>query len=330
MIAGLYPGLFALKRPDGELQRAVASRPAEFSFSRAAPRLAMTAATAILQMICPDQPGLVRELSGWVAGNGGNIVHADHHSDQGAGLFLSRIEWQLEGFGLPREAIAPAAAALAERLHGEQTVTFSDEKPAVAIFVSKQDHCLLDLLWRVRTGELPMRVPLVIANHPDLGSIAEEFGACFEHVPISNANREEAEARHLELLAEHGIELVILAKYMQVLTPRFLAVFDPPDAFHRVINIHHSFLPAFMGAQPYHRAWERGVKLIGATGHYVTDELDAGPIIAQSTVNVSHRDEVEDLIRKGRDTERLALARAVRLHLKRQVMVYRGRTAVFE
>jgi formyltetrahydrofolate deformylase len=319
-----------LKRPDGELQRAVASRPAEFSFSRAAPRLAMTASTASLQMICPDQPGLVRELSGWVAGNGGNIVHADHHSDQGAGLFLSRIEWQLEGFGLPREAIAPAAAALAERLHGEQTVTFSDEKPAVAIFVSKQDHCLLDLLWRVRTGELPMRVPLVIANHPDLGSIAEEFGARFEHVPISNANREEAEARHLELLAEHGIELVILAKYMQVLTPRFLAAFDPPDAFHRVINIHHSFLPAFMGAQPYHRAWERGVKLIGATGHYVTDELDAGPIIAQSTVNVSHRDEVEDLIRKGRDTERLALARAVRLHLKRQVMVYRGRTAVFE
>jgi formyltetrahydrofolate deformylase len=290
----------------------------------------MTAPTAILQMLCPDQPGLVRELSGWVAGNGGNIVHADHHSDPGAGLFLSRIEWQLERFGLPREAIAPAAAALAERLGGEQRVTFADEKPAVAIFVSRQDHCLLDLLWRTRTGELPMRVPLVIANHPDLGPIAEEFGARFAHLPISNANRAEAEARHLELLAEHGIELVILAKYMQVLTPEFLAAFDPPDAFHRVINIHHSFLPAFMGAQPYHRAWERGVKLIGATAHYVTEQLDAGPIIAQSTVNVSHRDEVEDLIRKGRDTERLALARAVRLHLKRQVMVYRGRTAVFE
>ena len=187
----------------------------------------MTAATAILQMICPDQPGLVRELSGWVAGNGGNIVHADHHSDQGAGLFLSRIEWQLDCFGLPREAIAPAAVSLAERLGGEQTVTFSDERPAVAIFVSKQDHCLLDLLWRVRTGELPMRVPLVVSNHPDLGPIAEEFGAQFAHVPISNANRGDAEARHLELLAEHGIELVILAKYMQVLTPSFLAAFDP-------------------------------------------------------------------------------------------------------
>jgi len=291
--------------------------------------MAMTTATAILQMICPDQPGLVRELSGWVAANGGNIVHADHHSDQGAGLFLSRIEWQLEGFGLPREAICPTASALAERLGGQYKVNFSDVRPPVAIFVSKQDHCLLDLLWRTRTGELPMQVPLVISNHPDLGALAEEFGARFAYVPISAANREEAEARHLELLAEHGIELVILAKYMQVLTPAFLESFDPPDAFHRVINIHHSFLPAFQGAQPYHRAWERGVKLIGATGHYVTEQLDGGPIIAQSTVPVGHRDEVDDLIRLGRDCERLALARAVRLHLKRQVMVYRGRTAVF-
>jgi formyltetrahydrofolate deformylase len=291
--------------------------------------MAMTTATAILQMICPDQPGLVRELSGWVAANGGNIVHADHHSDQGAGLFLSRIEWQLEGFGLPREAICPTASALAERLGGRYKVNFSDVRPPVAIFVSKQDHCLLDLLWRTRTGELPMQVPLVISNHPDLGPMAEEFGAHFAHVPISAANREEAEARHLELLAEHDIELVILAKYMQVLTPAFLESFDPPDDFHQVINIHHSFLPAFQGAQPYHRAWERGVKLIGATGHYVTEQLDGGPIIAQSTVPVGHRDEVDDLIRLGRDCERLALARAVRLHLKRQVMVYRGRTAVF-
>ena len=290
----------------------------------------MTIATAILQMICPDQPGLVRELSGWVAANGGNIVHADHHSDQGAGLFLSRIEWQLEGFGLPRQAICPTASALAERLGGQYKVNFSDVRPPVAIFVSKQDHCLLDMLWRTRTGELPMQVPLVISNHHDLGAMAEEFGARFAHVPISAANREEAEARHLELLAEHGIELAILAKYMQVLTPAFLESFDPPDAFHRVINIHHSFLPAFQGAQPYHRAWERGVKLIGATGHYVTEQLDGGPIIAQSTVPVGHRDEIDDLIRLGRDCERLALARAVRLHLKSQVMVYRGRTAVFD
>jgi formyltetrahydrofolate deformylase len=289
-----------------------------------------TAPTAILQMICPDQPGLVRELSGWVASNGGNIVHADHHSDQGAGLFLSRIEWQLEGFGLPREAICPTAHALAERLRGQYKVNFSDYRPPAAIFVSKQDHCLLDLLWRTRTGELPMEVPLVISNHRELAPMAEEFGAHFEHVPVVPAGKELAEARHLELLAQHGIELVVLAKYMQVLTPSFLAAFDPTDAFHRVINIHHSFLPAFTGAKPYHRAWERGVKLIGATAHYVTEELDGGPIIAQETVPVGHRDEVEDLIRKGRDTERLALARAVRLHLRRQVMVYGRRTAVFD
>ncbi len=283
----------------------------------------MSLPTAILQVICPDRPGLVSELSGWVAANGGNIRHADHHTDAGAGLFLSRIEWQLEGFGLPRPAIAPAAMALVERLGGEGQLHFSDATPRVAIFVSRQDHCLLDLLWRTRAGELPMEVPLVVSNHGDLRALAEDFGAGFVHIPVPPGGKEAAEAEQLRLLAEHGIELVVLAKYMQVLSPAFLARFPP------VINIHHSFLPAFKGAQPYHRAWERGVKLIGATAHYVTEELDGGPIIEQATVAVSHRDEVEDLIRKGRDSERLALARAVRLHLRRQVMVYRGRTAVF-
>jgi formyltetrahydrofolate deformylase len=288
-------------------------------------------ATAILQVICPDRPALVSELSGWVAANGGNIRHADHHTDLGAGLFLSRIEWALDGFGLPRSAIAPAVAALAERLGGEGQVHFSDALPRVAIFVSKQDHCLVDLLWRTRAGELPMAVPLVVSNHPDLGELAEGFGATYAHVPVSAESREEAEQAQLALLAEHNIELVVLAKYMQVLSPAFLESFRGAGMEgHQVINIHHSFLPAFKGAQPYHRAWERGVKLIGATAHYVTEELDGGPIIEQATVHVSHRDEVEDLIRKGRDTERLALARALRLHLKRQVMVYRGRTAVFD
>jgi formyltetrahydrofolate deformylase len=173
-------------------------------------------------------------------------------------------------------------------------------------------------------------VPLVISNHGDLRPLAEDFGARFEHLPINAATRDQVEQRQLELLAEEGIELVVLAKYMQVVSPGFLQRFDAPEAFQRVINIHHSFLPAFKGAQPYHRAWERGVKLIGATAHYVSEDLDGGPIIAQATVGVSHRDEVEDLIRKGRDTERLALARALRLHLRRQVMVYRGRTAVFD
>jgi formyltetrahydrofolate deformylase len=291
----------------------------------------MTSATAILQLICPDRPGLVSELSGWVAANGGNIRHADHHTDAGAGLFLSRIEWGLEGFGLPRDAIGPAVAALAERLGGEGQVHFSDELPRVAIFVSRQAHCLVDLLWRTRAGELPMQVPLVIANHPDLQAEAEGFGARFELLPIDAASKAQVEARQLQLLAEHRIELVVLAKYMQVLSGDFLARFHrggPQD--HRVINIHHSFLPAFKGAQPYHRAWERGVKLIGATAHYVTEDLDDGPIIEQSTMHVSHRAEIDDLIRKGRDCERLALARALRLHLRREVMVYRGRTAVFD
>jgi formyltetrahydrofolate deformylase len=283
----------------------------------------MASPSAILQVICPDRPALVSELSGWVASNGGNIRHADHHTDAGAGLFLSRIEWSLEGFGLPRPAIRPAALALAARLGGEAQLHFSDEIPPVAIFVSRQEHGLLDLLWRTRAGELPMTVPLVISNHPQLRPIAEDFGARFVHLPVTAADRDAVETRQLELLAEHGIELVVLAKYMQVLSPAFLA------RFANVINIHHSFLPAFQGAQPYHRAWERGVKLIGATAHFVTEQLDAGPIIEQTTAHVSHRDEVDDLIRKGRDCERLALARAVRLVLRRQVMVYRGRTAVF-
>jgi formyltetrahydrofolate deformylase len=291
----------------------------------------MSTPTAILQLICPDRPGLVSELSGWVAANGGNIRHADHHTDAGAGLFLSRIEWLLEGFGLPRQALVPAVAALAERLGGEGQVHFSDAPPRVAIFVSKQAHCLMDLLWRTKAGELPMQVPLVLSNHTALQAEAEAFGARFVHLPVDAASKSRVEAQQLELLAQHHIELVVLAKYMQVLSGDFLQGFQsggPQD--HRVINIHHSFLPAFKGAQPYHRAWERGVKLIGATAHYVTEDLDDGPIIQQSTVAVSHRDEIDDLIRKGRDCERLALARALRLHLRREVMVYRGRTAVFD
>ena len=283
----------------------------------------MSDATVILQMICPDRPGLVSELAGWVAANGGNIRHADHHTDAGAGLFLSRIEWQLKGFGIPRDALLEAAQALGERLGGEAQLHFSDALPRVAIFASKQSHCLQDLLWRVQSGELPMQVPLVIGNHPDLEPCCADFGVPFVCVPVAKDSKPEAEATILNLLDEHQIDLAVLAKYMQVLSGDFL------ERFPEVINIHHSFLPAFKGAQPYHRAWERGVKLIGATAHYVTEELDDGPIIEQTIATISHRDEVGDLIRKGRDTERLALARALRLHLRRQVMVYRGRTAVF-
>nr|WP_255614132.1 formyltetrahydrofolate deformylase [Synechococcus sp. MU1611] len=286
-------------------------------------KVVVSDATVILQMICPDRPGLVSELAGWVAANGGSIRHADHHTDAGAGLFLSRIEWQLKGFGIPRDALPEAAQALGERLGGEAQLHFSDAFPRVAIFASKQSHCLQDLLWRVQSGELPMQVPLVIANHPDLEPLCASFEIPFIYVPVRKDSKAEAEHQILQLLEENAVELAVLAKYMQVLSSEFL------ERFPQVINIHHSFLPAFKGAQPYHRAWDRGVKLIGASAHYVTEDLDDGPIIEQTTVPVSHRDEVEDLIRKGRDTERLALARALRLHLRRQVMVYRGRTAVF-
>ncbi|KGG13740.1 MULTISPECIES: formyltetrahydrofolate deformylase [Prochlorococcus] len=279
--------------------------------------------TVILQLICPDRPGLVSEIASWVSKNNGNIRHADHHTDDGAGLFLSRIEWDLASFRLKREAIFKEAYQLADSLKGKAQLNFSDESPKVAIFVSKQSHCLLDLLWRVRSGELQMTVPLVISNHANLSGICDDFNIPFRHIPVNPTNKLESEDIIIKTLDEYGIELIVLAKYMQILSSSFLG------RFPLIINIHHSFLPAFKGAQPYHKAWKRGVKLIGATAHYVTEDLDDGPIIEQTTMQVSHRDEVQDLIRKGRDTERIALARALRMHLCRQVMVYSGRTAVF-
>ncbi len=283
----------------------------------------MDSTSIILKIICPDRPGLVSQLSSWVSNNGGNIIHADHHSDNRANLFLSRIEWNLDGFYISRKDISLEVEILSGKLGGSFEIGFSDERPNAAIFVSKQDHCLIDLLWRMKSAELNMRVPLIISNHPDLEKIATDFGADFQYIEIFQENKLESEKKIIKLLSLHDIQLIILAKYMQVLSDQFLS--NSPPA----INIHHSFLPAFKGAQPYHRAWERGVKVIGATAHYVTKDLDDGPIIEQCIVNVSHRDDVKDLIRKGRDLERMALARAVRLHLKKQVFVYQNRTAVF-
>ena len=279
--------------------------------------------TVILQFICPDRPGLVSDLSSWIASKKGNIRHADHHTDEDAKLFLSRIEWDLDGFLLDKNEINSEVILLEKRLHGKAVLSFSDDLPNVAIFVSKQSHCLVDLLWRVKAGELSMNVPLVISNHPDLQDICLGFSIPFKLIEVDKANKLYSERKILDLLKEYKIDLAVLAKYMQILSGSFL------EKFPNLINIHHSFLPAFKGAQPYHQAWERGVKLIGATAHYVTKDLDAGPIIEQTISNVSHRDEVSDLIRKGRDLERVALARALRLHLRRQVIVYRGRTAVF-
>ena len=283
----------------------------------------MSIKTVILQFICPDKPGLVSDLASWIASKNGNIRHADHHTDADAKLFLSRIEWDLDGFLLDKNEITSEVNLLEQRLNGKAVLSFSDDFPNVAIFVSKQSHCLVDLLWRVKAGELCMNVPLVISNHSDLEEICSSFSIPFKLIEVNKSNKADSESKILDLLHDYNIDLGVLAKYMQILSSSFL------EQFPNLINIHHSFLPAFKGAQPYHQAWDRGVKLIGATAHYVTKDLDAGPIIEQTISNVSHRDEVSDLIRKGRDLERVALARALRLHLKRQVIVYRGRTAVF-
>ena len=280
--------------------------------------------TAILLVSCPDQQGLVAKIANFIYANGGNIIHADQHTDFATGLFLTRIEWQLEGFNLARELIAPAFAAIAQPLQADWKLHFSDTVPRIAIWVSRQEHCLFDLILRKQAGELKAEIGLIVSNHPDLQVVAEQFGIDYHHIPVNKENKPAAEAKQLELLRQYNIDLVVLAKYMQIISPEFIAQFP------QIINIHHSFLPAFVGANPYHKAYERGVKIIGATAHYVTADLDAGPIIEQDVVRVSHRDEVEDLIRKGKDLERVVLARAVRSHLQNRVLIYHNKTVVFE
>ncbi|RCJ25671.1 formyltetrahydrofolate deformylase [Nostoc sp. ATCC 43529] len=284
----------------------------------------MTNPTATLLISCPDQRGLVAKFANFIYSNGGNIIHADQHTDFAAGLFLTRIEWQLDGFNLPREFIAPAFNAIAQPLEAKWELHFSDTVPRIAIWVSRQDHCLFDLIWRQRAKEFIAEIPLIISNHSSLKVVADQFGIDYKHIPITKESKLEQEIQQLELLRQYKIDLVVLAKYMQIVSADFI------KQFPQIINIHHSFLPAFVGANPYHRAFERGVKIIGATAHYATPDLDAGPIIEQDVVRVSHRDEVEDLVRKGKDLERVVLARAVRSHLQNRVLVYGNRTVVFE
>lgn len=279
--------------------------------------------TATLLVSCPDQQGLVAKIANFIYANGGNIIHADHHTDSEAGLFLSRIEWQLEGFNLPKHFIDDAFGAIARPLRATWQLHFSATIPRIAIWVSKQDHCLYDLLWRVQGKELRSEIALIISNHPDLKSIADQFAIDFHYFPITKDNKLEQEEKEIELLKNSNIDVVILAKYMQVLSPHFISNFPT------IINIHHSFLPAFVGAKPYHQAYSRGVKIIGATAHYVTEDLDAGPIIEQDVVKISHRDTVADLIRKGKDLERIVLARGARLHLQHRVLIYGNKTVVF-
>ena len=278
--------------------------------------------TATLLISCPDQKGLVAKIASFVYSNGGNIIHADQHTDFLAGLFLARIEWQLDGFNLPRDVIEPAFNAIAQPLNAKWQIHFSDTVPRIAVWVSRQDHCLFDLIWRQRAKEFNAEIPLIISNHENLNAIATQFDIAFQHIPITKETKHQQEAKQLALLQQHKIDLVVLAKYMQVLSAEFVSQFP------NIINIHHSFLPAFAGANPYQRAYERGVKIIGATAHYVTADLDEGPIIEQDVVQVSHRDDVNDLIRKGKDLERVVLARAVRSHLQNRVLVYGNRTVV--
>ena len=282
-------------------------------------------ASAILLIHCPDNKGIVATVSEFIYRNNGNITALAQHVDQDQQVFFMRIEWELDGFIIPDDKIGEYFDTLIAKKYDMQwQLHFSSEVPRLAIFVSRQPHCLYDLLARWKSGELEVVIPLIISNHEDLRPVAEQFGVDFHHFPICGDTKDEQEEAQLELLARHRVEFIVLARYMQILSPAFISRYR-----NRIINIHHSFLPAFPGARPYHSAYERGVKIIGATSHYVTEELDAGPIIAQNVIRVSHADAVADLMRKGRDLEKVVLSQAVWHHLQRQILVYRNRTVVF-
>ncbi|MEZ4324291.1 MAG: formyltetrahydrofolate deformylase [Polyangiales bacterium] len=280
---------------------------------------------ATLLVSCPDRKGLVASLAQVLYGHGANIVDADQHTDAVAGQFFQRIHFDLSDLHTDRTSLENGIREVAGRFEMSFRLVRSDTVKRVGIFVSKYDHCLYDLLLRQRSGELACEIPIILSNHDDLRPVAEQFGVRFEHLPVSKATKAEQEQQALALLGECGVELAVLARYMQILSDDFLRAFEGD-----VINIHHSFLPAFVGGKPYHRAYERGVKLIGATAHFATADLDEGPIIEQDVVRCSHRDSVDDLVRKGRDLEKVVLARAVRLHLSDRVLVYGNKTVVFD
>ena len=285
----------------------------------------MSSNSAVLLISCPDRRGIVAAVAGFIARHDGNILESDQHTEVEDDVFLMRVEFDLSRFKLSREEIAPAFAKLADEFAMDWRIHYADTKKRMAIMVSREDHCLTDLLWRWRSGELPVEIPLILSNHSEARPLAEAAGIPYVVVPISREHRAGQEAKELALLAEHRIDFIVLARYMQVLSAGFVAQWR-----HRIINIHHGFLPAFSGARPYHQAHLRGVKIIGATSHYVTEELDSGPIIIQDVIHVGHRQSVEDLVRKGRDLERTVLARAVRAHVEDRILVYQNRTAVFE
>lgn len=281
--------------------------------------------SAILLIHCPDQQGLVATVTEFIHRNNGNILHLDQHVEPQKGIFFMRIEWDLKEFSIAQEEIGDIFhSGIAEKFQMQWKLHFSHEIPRLALFASKLSHCLYDILSRWQSKEWMVEVPLIISNHPDLEVVARQFGIDYAYLPITKENKQEQEQKQLSLLKEYGIDLIILARYMQILSENFITNF--PD---QIINIHHSFLPAFPGAKPYHSAFERGVKIIGATSHYVTPELDAGPIIEQDTVRITHRDSIKDLIRKGQDLEKVVLARAIRQHIRRNLLVFENRAIVF-
>ncbi len=281
--------------------------------------------TAILLMNCPDQPGIIAVITEFINTNGGNILYLDQYVDKVNGIFYMRVEWDLCKFSIPVEKISDYFETLyANRYNLTYTLSFSDKRQRMAIFVSKMSHCLYDILARYIAGEWDVEIPVIISNHPDLAIVAEQFKIPFEVIPVNKDNKIEMEAKEFEILDKYNIDFIVLARYMQVLSEDFINRYP-----NRIINIHHSFLPAFVGAKPYHAAYNRGVKLIGATSHYVTTELDAGPIIEQDIVRITHKDTVDDLVKKGRDLEKIVLSRAVEKHIQRKVLSYKNKTVVF-
>jgi len=281
--------------------------------------------TAILLLHCPDQQGIIAMVTEFIGKNLGNIINLDQHVDHVERTFFMRVEWEIDKFLIPKEKISEFFSTLyAKQYNMNFRLYFNDYKPRMAIFVSKMSHCLYDLLARYTAGEWDVEIPLIVSNHPDLEVVASRFGIPYHYFKITKENKAEQEAKELELLKANGIDFIVLARYMQIVSGDFITHF--PD---KIINIHHSFLPAFVGAKPYHAAYERGVKLIGATGHYVTTELDAGPIIEQDITRISHIDTIDTLLKKGRDLEKIVLSRSVEKHIQRKILVCKNKTIIF-
>jgi formyltetrahydrofolate deformylase len=282
--------------------------------------------SAILLVSCPDRKGIVASISDFIFKHNGNILCNDEHGDEESNLFLTRIEFDITNFDLPLSDFARSFSSIAQAFQMDWRLARSSDRPRIAIFVSKYDHCLQDLLYRHQSGELPCEIPLIISNHPDNQRIADFYRVPYFFIPVTKENKRDVEQRQLALAREHNCNLIVLARYMQVLSDEFIAAWGSEN----LINIHHSFLPAFIGAKPYHQAFQRGVKLIGATAHYVTQVLDDGPIIEQDVVRIHHRDTIEDLIQKGRDIEKAVLSRAVRWRVENRVLLFGNKSVVFQ